>query len=191
MAMTHSPGGCITPAPPNAMAATSPAGGCHTAGDEDEGNVTLEFGITPLTRKNAGHERSVRPTVMESFVAPIADLPNLEEPGDSYIWQETFTQHARQADAALADFHRELDDRVRPVNTLRESCANLKDSCANLHSRVTATSSTLASLVALMGNTHERVSTLEAALLSQSLIGLRAAMSLALPARRCYQSSRD
>ncbi len=27
--------------------------------------------------------------------------------------------------------------------------------------------------------------------LSQSLIGLRAAMSLALPARRCYQSSRD
>ena len=30
-----------------------------------------------------------------------------------------------------------------------------------------------------------------AAVLSQSLIGLRAAMSLALPARRCYQSSRD
>jgi hypothetical protein len=29
------------------------------------------------------------------------------------------------------------------------------------------------------------------AVLSQSLIGLRAAMSLALPARRCYLSSRD
>jgi hypothetical protein len=29
------------------------------------------------------------------------------------------------------------------------------------------------------------------AVLSQSLIGLRAAMSLALPARWCYQSSRD
>jgi hypothetical protein len=29
------------------------------------------------------------------------------------------------------------------------------------------------------------------AVLSQSLIGLRAAMSLALPACRCYQSSRD
>ena len=29
------------------------------------------------------------------------------------------------------------------------------------------------------------------AVLSQSLIGLRAAMSLTLPARRCYQSSRD
>ncbi len=72
-------------------------------------------------------------------------------------------QHARQADAALADFHHELDDRVRPIDTLRESCANLKDSCANLHTMVTATSSTLASLVALMGNTHERISTLEAA----------------------------
>ncbi len=31
----------------------------------------------------------------------------------------------------------------------------------------------------------------QVAVLSQSLIGLRAAMSLALPARRCYQSSRD
>ena len=30
-----------------------------------------------------------------------------------------------------------------------------------------------------------------AAVLSQSLIDLRAVMSLALPARRCYQSSRD
>ena len=30
-----------------------------------------------------------------------------------------------------------------------------------------------------------------AAVLSQSLIGLRAAVSLALPARQCYQSSRD
>jgi hypothetical protein len=29
------------------------------------------------------------------------------------------------------------------------------------------------------------------AVLSQSLIGLRAAMSLALPARQCYQSLRD
>ena len=63
-------------------------------------------------------------------------------------------QHARRANAALADFHRELDDRVRPIDTLRKSCADLKDSCANLHTTVTATSSILASLVALMGNTH-------------------------------------
>ena len=72
-------------------------------------------------------------------------------------------QHARRADAALADFHHELDDRVRPVDTLHELCADLKDSCANVHTMVTATSSTLALLVVLMGNTHERVSTLEAA----------------------------
>jgi hypothetical protein len=96
MAATHSPGGCITPTPPDAMAATSPAGGRHTADDDDEGNITLEFGINPLTRKNAGHERPVHPTVMELFAAAIADLPNLEEPVDSYIWRETFTQHARQ-----------------------------------------------------------------------------------------------
>ena len=72
-------------------------------------------------------------------------------------------QHARRADAALADFHHELDDRVRPVDTLHELCADLKDSCANVHTMVTATSSTLALLVAIMGNTHERVLTLEAA----------------------------
>jgi hypothetical protein len=162
MAATHSSDGCITPAPPDDMAAISPAGGRHTADDNDEDNVNLEFGITPLTSKNAGHECLVRPTVMESFTAAIANLPNMEEPVHSYIWRETFMQHARRADAALADFHRKLDDRVRPVDTFRESCADLKDSCTNLHTTVTATSSTLALLVALMGNTHERFSTLEA-----------------------------
>ncbi len=35
------PGGCITPAPPDDMAATLPAGGRYTAGDNDEDNVTL------------------------------------------------------------------------------------------------------------------------------------------------------
>ena len=100
---------------------------------------------------------------MESFTAAIADLPDLEEPVHSYIWRETFMKHARRADAALAAFHHELDDRVCPVDTLRDSCADLKDSCATLHTTVTATSSNLASLVALMSNTHERVSTLEAA----------------------------
>ena len=103
------------------------------------------------------------PTVMGSFLAAIADLPDLEKPVNSYIWRETFMQHARRADAALADFHRELDDCVRPVDTVCESCTDLKDSCANLHTTVTATSSTLPLLVALMGNTHERVLTLEAA----------------------------
>jgi hypothetical protein len=119
--------------------------------------LDIELAVTPL----AGRPRPAPPTVMGLFVAAIADLPDLEEPVDSYIWREMFMQHTRRADAALADFHLELDDSVRPVDTLRESCA--KDSCTNLHTTVTATSSTLASLVALMGNTHERVSTLEAA----------------------------
>ncbi len=74
MAAPHSPGGCITPAPPDDMAATCPAGGRHTADDDDEDNVYLEFGITPLASTNAGHERPVRPTVMESFAAAITDL---------------------------------------------------------------------------------------------------------------------
>ena len=163
IAAMHSPGGCITPAPPDDMAAKSPAGGRHTANDNDEDNVTLGFGITLLASKNAGHDRPVRPTMMESFAVAIADLPDLADPVHSYIWRETFMQLARRADAALADFHRELDVRVRPVNTLRELCANLKASCADLHTTVTATSSTLTLLVLLMGNTHERVSTLEAA----------------------------
>ena len=121
MAETHSPGGCITPAPPDDMATTSPAGGRHTADADDEDNVNLEFGITPLTSKNAGHKRTIRPTVMESFAAAIANLPDLEEPIHSYIWQKMFMQHARQAGAALADFHRELDSRVRPVDILCKS----------------------------------------------------------------------
>ncbi len=213
MASTHSHGGCI---PPEAMAATSPAGGRHAADDDDVPNndtgrtdtaklrpaggrnvpdndagtqLDFGFGVAPLAdRANrrlaaalrqrldvklgvtplavtplAGRPRPAPPTVMGSFVAAIADLPDLEQPVDSYIWQETFMQQARRADAALADFHPELDDRVRPIDTLRKSCANLKDSCANLHTTVTVTSSTLTLLVALMGNTHERVSTLEAA----------------------------
>jgi hypothetical protein len=39
--------------------------------------------------------------------------------------------------------------------------------------------------------TQMLVGLLGCAVLSQSLIDLRAVMSLALPARRCYQSSRD
>ena len=174
MASTHSPGGCITPTPPDAMAATSPAGGRHTADDDDvpdddtgrtgtakpcpaggrpvpdddagtqldfgfgvapladganrrlaaalRQRLDVEFGVTPLAvTPLAGRPRPAPPTVMGSFVAAIADLPDLEQPVDSYIWRETFMQHARRADAALADFHRELDSRVRPVDILCKS----------------------------------------------------------------------
>ena len=164
MVAPHSPGGCITPAPTDVMATTSPAGGRHMADDDDDENVNLEFvGITPLASNYAGQEHPVHPTVMESFAAAIAELPDLEEPAHSYIWREAFMQHACRADAALVDFHCELDDRVCPVNTLHDSCDDLKDSFTNLHTTVIATSSNLASLVALMGQTHARVATLEAA----------------------------
>jgi len=87
MVAPHSPGGCITPAPTDVMATTSPAGGRHMADDDDDDNVYLEFvGITPLASNNAGQECPVRPTVMELFAAAIAEFPDLEEPAHSYIW---------------------------------------------------------------------------------------------------------
>ncbi len=72
-------------------------------------------------------------------------------------------QLTHRADTALADFHGELDARFGPpADALHDSCANLKDSYINLRTTVTANSSDLASLT-LMGQTHARVSTLEAA----------------------------
>jgi hypothetical protein len=106
--------------------------------------------------------------VLETFTAAIDELPDLEEPVDSYMWRETFMQHARRADTALADFHRELDARFGPADTLRDLCADLKDSCINLRTTVTANSSDLASLIALMGQTHARVLTLKALTRCQS-----------------------
>jgi len=141
------------PTPPDAMAATSPAGGRNTADDNDVpddntgrmGTVTprpaggrpvpdddagtqldfgfgvapladeanrrldaalhqrldFELGVTPLaagrppTHPASAGDRPTPPTVMGSFVAAIADLPDLEKPFDSYIWRETFMQHTR------------------------------------------------------------------------------------------------
>ncbi len=131
--------------------------------DDAEDIFNLELGVTPLASKNAGYKRPARPTVMESFAMAIDELPGLEEPVYSYIWRKTFMQHACRADVAMADFHCELDARFQPVDTLHDSCTDLKDSCLNLRTTVTATSSDLASLVALMGHTHARVSILEAA----------------------------
>jgi hypothetical protein len=84
MAAPHSPGGCITPAPPDDMVATRPPGGCHTANDDDEDNVNLKFGITPLASTNARHERPIRPTVMElGFGARCSCSPH---PPGHYAW---------------------------------------------------------------------------------------------------------
>jgi hypothetical protein len=101
---------------------------------------------------------------METFAAAINEFPDLVDPVDSYVWRETFMQHARRADTALADFNRELDACFGPADALCDLCADLKDSCINLCTTVTANSSNLASLIALMGQTHARVLTLEAAI---------------------------
>ncbi len=106
---------------------------------------------------------AARPTVMETFPAAVDELPDLEDPVDSYVWCETFIKHARRADTALADFNSELDTRFGPADALRVSCAALKDSCTELCATVTDNSSALASLIALMGQMHAKVSTLEAA----------------------------
>jgi len=83
--------------------------------------LDVELGVPPLAvTPLAGRPCPASPTVMGSLVAAIADLPDLEQPVDSYIWRETFMQHARRANAALADFHRELDNCVCLVDTLRE-----------------------------------------------------------------------
>jgi hypothetical protein len=113
-----------------------------------------EFDISPVT-PIANRTPAACPTVMETFATAIEGLPDLEEPVHSYIWREAFMKHARRADEALAEFHRELGVCVCPVDTLRDSCTNLKELCTNLHTAATATSSTLASLVVLMGIMHK------------------------------------
>ena len=103
------------------------------------------------------------PTVLGSFAAAINELPDLVDPVDAYLWKETFSNHARQADEALADFRRELDTRIGPADALQASRADLKESCATLHTTVAANSTNLAALIMLMSQSHARVSNLEAA----------------------------
>ena len=73
-------------------------------------------------------------------------------------------RQARLADKALEDFHCELNGRFDMVAALHVSYADLKDSCLDLRATATATCATatattsdLASLIVLMGRTHERV----------------------------------
>jgi hypothetical protein len=171
-AATCSAGGCTSPVPPYATAATRPAGGRHEPNDDAVTNLDFDFSVTPVaplagknTSRPAGAgDHPAHPTVLESFAAAINKLPDLEEPVGSYVWRETIIQHAQRADTALADFHCELDTRFSPADALPDSCANLKDSCIDLRTTVTTNSSDLVSLmIALMGQTHARVLTLEAA----------------------------
>ena len=169
-------GGCPTPTLTDGSAATSPAGGClapkdvavetATACDDlTADNPYFNFDMSaPLndTRPTTCGDRA-RPTALEIFVMAVGELPDLAEPVDSFLWRETFMRQACLADSALADFHRELDGRFETADALRISCAALKVSCLDLHATATTTSFDLASLIVLMGRTHKRVSTLEAA----------------------------
>ena len=150
------------------MVATFPAGGIDAPDDAlTDDNPFFEIG-TPA--RPAGSVGTARPTALETFAMAIKQLPDLEEPVDSFLWREAFMQQACLANKALADFHRELDGRFDTVAALCVSCADLKDLCLDLRATATATCATatatmsnLPSLIVLMGRTHERVSTLEAA----------------------------
>ena len=145
-------------------------GYCHNVAGT---RLDFEFGVTPLavtplagrttTHPASAGDRPTPPTVLGLFAADILELPNLADPVNSYVWQETFLKHAGRADAALADFNHEFDAHIVSADAPRTSCAYLKDSCINLHTTVTANSSDLASLIALMSQTHARVSNLEVA----------------------------
>lgn len=170
-------GGHTAPTLADGSAATRPAGGrpvpvdvavttavaetTAAAFDElGEDNPYFNFGMpAPLneTRPPAS------PTALGTFAMAVGELPDLAEPVDSFLWRETFMRQARLADIALAEFRRELDGRFDSADAIRVSCAALKDSCMELRDTATKTTSDLASLIALMGRTHERVSTLEAA----------------------------
>ncbi len=93
-AATRSAGGCTSPVPTDAPAATRPASGRHTPNDDAVTNLDFEFGVTPVTplagkntaRPAGAGDRPADPTVLESFAAAINELPDLEEPVDSYVW---------------------------------------------------------------------------------------------------------
>ena len=114
------PAGGRRPAPninavvPVDTAATLLAGGIDTPDDALRGdNPYFKFG-TPARPTGSGGTACL--TALETFAMSIEQLPNLEEPVDSFLWRETFMQQARLADKALADFHRELDGRFDTVH---------------------------------------------------------------------------
>jgi len=96
MASTHSPGGCITPAPPDAMAATSPTGGRHTADDDDVPDddtgrigttttlgLSLILGLASLRSKMKLTGGSLLPSA-NAWMLSLASLrsPSLRSPAD-------------------------------------------------------------------------------------------------------------
>ena len=94
------------------------------------------------------------------------------------LWEAEYeAARAHQEEAArrqrLLDEHTACARRFGPADALHVSCAALKVSCTELRVTVTETSSALASLVALMGQTHARQ---EAARAAQRPLHERAAL---------------
>jgi hypothetical protein len=65
-------------------------------------NPYFEIG-TPARPTGSGG--TACPTALEMFAMAIEQLPDLEEPVDSFLWREAFMRQACLADKALADFH--------------------------------------------------------------------------------------
>jgi len=82
-----------------------------------------------------------------------------------------------------------IDSRVISLDL--DLSAGTPEKCSHKFATMTVELQRMISWWSLSGKGDEDLDEDEYAVLSQSLIGLRAAMSLALPARRCYQSSRD
>ena len=81
-----------------------------------------------------------------------------------------------------------IDSRVISLDL--DLSAGTPEKCSHKFATMTVELQRMISWWSLSGKGDEDLDEDEYAVLSQSLIGLRAAMSLALPARRCYQSSR-
>jgi hypothetical protein len=98
-AATHPAGGRTAPALTNSTTATRSAEGCTAPNDVIADSS--EFVVTPIADRNA--MRPALPTMLELFARAIKQLPDLEEPVDLFLWQETFMRQACLADTAMAD----------------------------------------------------------------------------------------
>ena len=81
-ATTRLAGGQTAPTPTNCTTMTRSAGE-HTAPDNVVEDYP-EFVITLIAGRNVTHP--ARPTMLDFFAAAIKQLPNLEEPVNSFLW---------------------------------------------------------------------------------------------------------
>ena len=77
-------------------ATTFPAGGIDAPDDAlTDDNPYFEIG---MPARPTGFGGTARPTALETFAMAIKQLPNLEDPVESFLWREPFMQQARLAD---------------------------------------------------------------------------------------------